>query len=189
MTTKTKRVTLGVIMSAAIGAITIASGVREEDAKPKLADRFEALAPLVGYEWHVNEKWADGTTLEAKTEYRVGMAGQFIVSDTWARDNGGEWYHRYHNIYVIDPNTGEHSSVGVTFDGTSSSVTFDVKKSDDGDTLIEYNSEMQGGVLRQTLEIEQDQLLWNVWMKPGGAPDFMPLMTDGVWRRGKKLDA
>ncbi|MEO0484129.1 MAG: hypothetical protein AAF138_10965 [Planctomycetota bacterium] len=175
---------------AGLGSIALLSGAvaAHPHDGPELDDRFAAMAPLVGYEWTIDAKWADGTEIKARNQYRMGLNGQFVVADTFAADAGGPEYHRYHTIYTIDPRSRELIAHGFTFDGTAAVVEFELTESDDGDTVLQATTENPGGLLRQSIEIEGDRYVWNVWMQPAGMDEWMPMMTDGVWKRGEALD-
>ncbi len=178
---------VGTVAAPAANTTASDDATTNDRAAPALADRFGAIAPLVGYEWTIDTQWTDGTALRARNQYRVGLNGQFVVADLFTSDAGREEYHRYHTVFVIDPGTGELKAHGFTFDGTASVVGFEIKASDDGDTVLEAITDNPGGRLRQSIELEGERYIWNVWFQPAGSDDWMPMMVDGVWNRGKKL--
>lgn len=175
------------VLALPCAAVALAATAAEDHAPPALADRFDAIAPLVGYEWTIDTKWTDGSALRARNQYRVGLNGQFVVADTYASEAGGDEYHRYHTVYVIDPNTGDLNAHGFSFDGTAAVVAFDIKASDDGDTVLEAITDNPAGQLKQSIELEGAHYTWNVWFRPTGAEEWAPMMVNGVWKRGKKL--
>lgn len=179
--------TCALVSVSAANTTTSDDATTNDRAAPALADRFDALAPLVGYEWTIDTQWTDGTALRARNQYRLGLNGQFVVADTYAADAGGEEYHRYHTVYVADPGTGDLIAHGFSFDGTASAVDFEILTSDEGNTVLQAVIENPAGHLKQSIELEGDQYTWNVWFQPTGGDAWRPMMVDGVWKRGKKL--
>jgi len=78
------------------------------------------LSALSGYigNWEIDTEWSDGSRLWGRNEFTVGLAGQFINIDTYARDGDGDKYQRYFSVYSADAETGELTAYGFNFDGT-----------------------------------------------------------------------
>jgi len=110
--------------------------------------------------------------------------GRFLEAVTHANDNSQGEYARYFTVYAHDAEKDQLIGHGFDFSGQYVPVEFDL--SEDGRTL-ETETKMDDGpaaaTLRQKLSFSTDDAYrWQVWMKPAGAPEFMPMM-DGTWHR------
>ncbi len=141
------------------------------------------LSALAGYigNWEIDTEWSDGSRLWGRNEFTVGLAGQFINIDTYARDGDGDKYQRYFSVYSADAETGELTAYGFNFDGTVTIVD-DIELSGDvanATLTTRWNAGDSG--IRQTIQlISKDEYTWKVW---SGSGDEWELIMDGTWKR------
>ncbi|MFG0306809.1 MAG: hypothetical protein ACF8Q5_11410 [Phycisphaerales bacterium JB040] len=148
-----------------------------------LSGPVAAMSRFLG-EWTIDADWADGSTLQARNVFTVGVNGKFLEAVTYANDNSQGEYARYFTVYAHDAETDRLVGHGFDFAGSYSPVAFEL--SEDGRVLETENPMGEGDsapTLRQRLTFTSDDAYrWQVWMKPAGAPEFVPMM-DGVWNR------
>jgi|GEM_PF-3573186 len=153
------------------------------DRPTTLSGPIAAMNHFLG-EWTIDATWADGSTLQARNVYTVGVNGKFLEAVTHANDNSQGEYARYFTVYAHDAESDRLIGHGFDFSGQYVPVEFEL--SDDG-RILETETMMGEGpaaaTLRQKLTFTSDDAYrWQVWMKPAGAPEFMPMM-DGTWNR------
>lgn len=141
------------------------------------------LSALAGYigNWEIDTEWTDGSRLWGRNEFTVGLAGQFINIDTYARDNDGEKYQRYFSVYSADPETGALRAYGFNFDG-SVTVVDDIELTGDvADATLTTRWSAGDSEIRQTIQlISENEYTWKVW---SGSGDDWELIMDDTWRR------
>lgn len=174
-------VSAAVLSLAALAAAPMLAPLKAPPRPAKLAGPLEPLNYLLGA-WEIHGTWLDGRPIDARGEYRVGLAGQFLESSTTATDENGKPYERYFTVFSHDAETGRFTAHGFTFDGTAKSTEFHVNAS--GDAPL-YHSEwsVDGSNLRQSITpIDKDSFAWKVSIQPGAQGEWQPMM-DGVWKR------
>jgi hypothetical protein len=150
----------------------------------ELTGSIAKMAPFLG-NWEIEAKWADGTPLWARNEYRVGIGGKFVEANTYSKDKEGNVYERYATVFGYDEKAKHYAAHGFTFDGSMKVTPFEL--SDDNGHLV-YSSQWKVGEGDQATEFKQsvtfldnDSYRWLVSSRKPNA-DWEPMM-DGVWKR------
>ena len=141
-----------------------------------------ALAGYIG-NWEIDAEWSDGSRLWGRNEFTVGLAGQFINIDTYARDGDGDGdkYQRYFSVYAADPTTGALTAYGFNFDGTVTIVDDIELTGTVTDASLTTRWSAGDSEIRQTIRlISEDEYSWKVW---SGSGDGWELIMDGTWKR------
>jgi hypothetical protein len=141
------------------------------------------LSALAGYigNWEIDTEWSDGSRLWGRNEFTVGLAGQFINIDTYARDGDGDKYQRYFSVYSADAETGELTAYGFNFDGTVTIVDDIELTGDVADATLTTRWSAGDSDIRQTIQlVSKDEYTWKVW---SGSGDEWELIMDGTWKR------
>ena len=102
--------------------VVLPNSISEADdsaAKPPKDQPLSVLAPYVGYEWHVDAKWASGQPLRARNVYEWGMGKKPVRVRTYVQGPKGE-YQRYETYYCHDAKTGTIRSWGLNAAGARS---------------------------------------------------------------------
>ena len=148
-----------------------------------LAEPVADLSRFLG-EWTIDATWADGSTLQARNIFSVGLNGQFMEATTFANDNNQGEYARYFSVYAYDADADQFIGHGFDFAGTYAPVEFDLE---DNGRIMTMENPMGGAenapILRQRIEFTSDDTYrWQVWMQAPGTNTFAPMM-DGTWHR------
>lgn len=139
-----------------------------------------ALAGYLG-NWEIDTEWSDGSRLWGRNEFTVGLAGQFINIDTYARDGDGDKYQRYFSVYSADAETGELTAYGFNFDGTVTIVDDIELTGSVTDATLTTRWSAGDSDIRQTIQlVSKDEYTWKVW---SGSGDEWELIMDGTWKR------
>ncbi len=168
----------GLVVTATVGAeFEPPAGPTELSEGP-----ISKFQPLIGH-WEIDTTWEDGTALWAHNEYRVGMGGQFVVADTYAKDDDGKLYHRYHTVFAYDAEKKQFMSYGFTYDGTVKSLPCQVSN-EDGKLSITSQWLTEGAFecKQSVVMIDDDSYKWTVWMRPHVGDEWIEAMV-GVWKR------
>ena len=139
-----------------------------------------ALAGYLG-NWEIDTEWSDGSRLWGRNEFTLGLAGQFINIDTYARDGDGDKYQRYFSVYSADAETGELTAYGFNFDGTVTIVDDIELTGSVTDATLTTRWSAGDSDIRQSIQlISKDEYTWKVW---SGSGDEWELIMDGTWKR------
>ena len=155
---------------------------KPEPTNELASGEISKLKPFIG-NWEVTTEWANGQTLWARNEYRVGLGGKFVEADTYAKDGNGKPYHRYRTIFTYDESKKKFVSYGFTNDGTVQVVENDVE---DIDGKIALTSSWAAGKteIKQTVrEMSDKQFGWKVWMRPADGESDWNQSMDAKWER------
>lgn len=152
--------------------------------RPTLDPGLAVLEKFVGH-WEIDASWADGSTLQATSEYSIDVGGKFIRAATYPSDGGAEKYHRYTSFF--QPTEEGITVHGFIFDGSKSVDQLDIVSLDPPTFEIVTSSDA-GGKLRQRVEMtSEDAYRWRVWSQPSADAQWAALM-DGVWNRVAQAD-
>ena len=139
-----------------------------------------ALAGYIG-NWEIDTEWSDGSRLWGRNEFTVGLGGQFINIDTYARDGDGDKYQRYFSVYSANAETGALTAYGFNFDGTVTIVDDIELTGDVGDATLTTRWSAGDADIRQSIQlISKNEYTWRVW---SGNDDEWELIMDGTWKR------
>lgn len=140
------------------------------------------LAPILGT-WEIDAEWANGSSLWARNEYKVGLGGKFVEAKTYAKNNSGVAYQRYLTVFGYDESSKEYTSWGFTYDGTEKTVPISVEEKEGKMTLTSEWSQDESTRIRQSVAIADgdNHYEWKVWQK-SESEDWIEIMN-GKWKR------
>jgi len=149
-----------------------------------LKEPLKGFEPFVGT-WVIDGQWADGSKLWAKNEYFIGMNGNFFEAKTYAKNQHGKVYQRYHTIWRHNKETESVQSYGFTYDGTVTITNSEVDTSDPEHPVIRSKwTQSEGTHIKQEVTYtDADSYSWKVWSSPD-EKEWKQIM-DGVWNRQK----
>lgn len=187
--------TLLILFSIPIGSIESVPAQTTEDTKPTNADEkpetralkkeLKAFELFVGT-WVFDGKWKAGGKLWAKNVYAVGMNGNFVDAKTFAKNEHGKKYQRYHTIWRHNSEKEKVESYGFSFDGSVTVTDSDIDMSDPKHPVIrsKWKQKPSGQTIKQEVRlIDADNYNWKVWSSDDGK-EWTELM-DGVWEKQK----
>jgi len=166
------------IRSAIFGSImtwVLVPMAAADDAPAASQNHMSALAKFDG-EWHVNGKWSNGETLEARTVYHWGLGKKIVMAETYAKYRGKE-YQRYENVMTWHPKKKCLYEISFTYDGEISEHVIDAVEPDTlhvdfrplPDDVAGAAAKTIAPELRQVLKFtDDDHMVWTVTMKQGG---------------------
>lgn len=154
--------------------------------KRKLKKELAAFDKFQG-QWIIDGKWKDGGELWAKNVYSIGMNGNFFEAKTYAKNEHGKEYQRYHTIWRYNADKEKVESYGFTFDGSVTITDSELELTDSGHPLIrsQWRPSPDKPIFKQEVRLIDDESYgWNVWSSDDGK-EWKHLM-DGVWKKVKK---
>lgn len=176
-------------------ATSSATAQTTEDTKPAQVDKkpeqralkkeIKAFQPFVGI-WIFDGQWLGGDKLWAKNVYVVGMNGNFVDAKTFAKNEHGKTYQRYHTIWRFNPEKEKVESFGFSFDGSVTITDADIDMSDPKHPVIrsQWKQKPPGQIIKQEVRlIDENNYNWKIWSSADGK-DWTPMM-DGVWKKQK----
>ena len=143
------------------------------------------MEPLAGYlgTWEIDGTWKNGTPIWSRSEFSVGIGGNFLVARTFTRNEKGEVYERYLTIFAHDAETGNFKSHGFTYDGTVTVVDPVEVGGEPGHESITSRWSPGGQELKQSVQLTGKQsYTWKVWVRPAGTEPWN-LIMDGEWKK------
>ena len=130
--------------------------------------------------WEIDGAWKSGEKIWARSEYQVGMRGNFVEAKTFAKDGDGEPYQRYMTIWRWDQEQQKVISHGFTYDGSYTELETEVSMVD-GKETIESKWDSNGVTIRQVVQ-KQDANSYS-WQVFTINDDVESQVMDGVWNR------
>lgn len=150
-----------------------------QDDSPTLREELKPLADFIGV-WEIDGQWKSGEAIWARSEYSVGMGGNFVEARTWTRNEDGKVYQRYKTIWRWDPQESKVVSHGFVYDGSYLEIET-VVSTVDGKSTLTSNWEQGGSRIDQQVQIvDADRYSWKVEVSDG---DSRNQLMDGVWVR------
>ena len=171
------------VLTCLLFSATTCHGQNMPEPRAKLVEGpMTRLAAVLGT-WEIDTAWANGSSLWARNEYKVGLGGKFIEAKTYAKNRSGVAYQRYHTVFGYDESTKEYKSWGFTYDGTEKTVPIKVEEKDGKVTLTSEWSQDESSRIRQSVTIVDgdDHYEWKVWQQ-SGSEDWVEIMN-GQWQR------
>jgi hypothetical protein len=166
---------------AMVAALACAASLWADD-KPGAENKLSALERFVG-EWTVEAKWADGSSLVARSVFEWGLGKKILKAQTFVKD-GDKEYQRYESIMAWHPEKKSLYQISFAFDGAISEVIVETK--DKGTLQVGWTPFADGkpSNVRQTLRFKgDDRFQWVVELKDG--KDWKQLI-DATWKRKGK---
>ena len=143
------------------------------------------LQPLLGT-WEIDAKWNGGQPMWGREVYRVGLAGRYVIVETFARDGQGPVYQRYLTIISHDDEAQQFTAHIFIYDGVAKNVPMVVRNQDG---LLQTSTEWSGKIAGQSMDIRteirflnNDAYRWQVWQRLPEDVEWTELI-DGTWRR------
>lgn len=162
---------------------------RPDVSAPKLQGKLAELAPFLG-SWETDAATKPGGKFWARSVFRPGIGGHFMLAETYAKDEAGRVYKRYVSIFDWDEEAETFRAYGFIADGMVivSDVTLD--RDANGDpirmhTTWEQKNGPQTFVFRQTVSVPEasaDSYTWRTFYREHSASDWAEAMG-GVWER------
>jgi hypothetical protein len=146
---------------------------------PELRDELKAFTPFIGT-WEIDGEWLSGEKIWARSEYKVGMEGNFVEARTWTRGEDGQAYQRYLTIWRWDTESSKVTSHGFTFDGSYTGIDTEVNLVDGVGTLKSNWKMGETGIEQVVQTVDANHYSWKVWSMTG---ETKTLLMDGVWKR------
>ena len=105
------------------------------DVEPKLRSELKIFEPYIGT-WVLSNNLKDGRPFWAKSQYAVGVNGNFVVEKMFVKNEDGKVHQRHHAIWRWDKTNGMIVSHLYKHDGTYEVLKPTVKTSGDEEPVI-----------------------------------------------------
>ena len=163
-----------------MAAVLTISGVGVLQAE--LAPTMARWTPMLG-QWEIHATWSFGTTLDARAEYREGVAGQFVHARTWVSDDGGPTYLRYETTIGPGAEPGVYDLHAFAYDGRAEVRAWRVEARGESEVFTTSWTMANGAHVREEMQLVDDRTLsWQVWTR-GDETGAWTRIMDGAWKK------
>jgi hypothetical protein len=173
----------GYVVIALAASLALAGRLHAEDAAARKA--LAGLDRFVG-EWTVDGRWADGSSLHARSVYEWGLNKRILKARTYVKD-GEKEYQRYESVLAWHPDKKLLFEISFAFDGALSEYVVETAGKDTlriGWTPFAADKPSRA---RQVIKfLDKDHFRWTVSLKEG---DGWKQLIEAVWVKGQTRPA
>ena len=151
------------------------------DTEAQLRSELKELEPYVGA-WQLETKTKDGTPVKAKSEFLVGIDGNFLVQNMFYRNEDGKEYQEFHAVWRWDNASKKIVCHQFSRDGSHQALKPVIQLDDNGKPSITTVTAKPGSpvALQETTKMIDDKSYrWTAIVS--GAKDA-PAM-EGIWKK------